>query len=449
MKQRTLIFVCIMFVLLLTVVANISCKNEVTTVDPEQTFSEVEETTTKELEKEESITLNLGLIGESKSDYDLYNDIIADFMIENPNIQVKIDWLPWAEALAKFKTQFAAGTPPDVFWLWINEFKYYESAKALLNLTPYIEKDNFKIDEFFPVSISAYTGADGNLYAIPREISGIVVFYNKDLFDKAGVEYPSENWTWDDYREIAKKLTIKDAKGKITQYGSAPLTTYTSFNSILWSYGAEFLNTDRTACALDTPEAREAIQYIADSINIDKITPTPAEGAEFENLFLSGKVAMFFSGRWSTQQLWDAEIAPKWDIQEVPYGPKGKFTRASAGSHAIAAASKYPDQAWELVKYLGSGPLMNKLAESGLIIPAYEPAAYSDEFLQPNKDPEHSQLFLDCLKFGKYEPVETPAFDEVTNILNADLDAVWSGEKSVEDFIKEVVPKINNALDQQ
>jgi len=454
MKKITLIFVCIVLTFSLVGIG-IGCKSETTKTETSvtaaagETTREVKETTTKEEAKAEPVVLNLGLIGESKSDYDLYNDIVTDFMKENPEIQVKIDWLPWAEALAKFKTQFAAGTPPDVFWLWVNQFQYYMSAKSLLNLTPYIEKDNFKTDEFFPVSLSAYTGSDGNIYALPREISGMVVYYNKDLFDKAGLEYPSENWTWGDYLEISKKLTIKDANGKITQYGSAPLTTYTSFNSILWGYGAELLNADRTACTLDTPEAMAAIQYMADTINVDKITPTPAEGAQFENLFLSSKVAMFVSGRWSTQQLWAAENAPKWDIQHMPYGPKGRFTRSSAGSHAIAAVTKYPDQAWKLVKYLGSGPLMNKLAESGLIVPAYKPAAYSDGFLQPTKDPEHSQIFLDCLEYGKYEPVETPVFDEITNILNADLDAVWSGAKSVDDFIKEVVPKINDALKQQ
>lgn len=448
----------ILLVLILStsfLVLGISCKEEAAgaeaTEEAVETAEEVEETVEEEaIEVEEELeeaVLNLGLIGESKDDFDLYDRIVGDFMVENPNIEVKVDWLPWGEALAKFKTQFAAGTPPDVFWLWVNEFQFYYSTNNLLNISPYVEADGFALDEYFPVSVDAYTGGDGNLYAMPREISGMVIYYNKDMFDDAGIDYPAEDWTWDDFLAVAKQLTVKDDNGNVVQYGSAPLTDYRGYTSILWSFGGEVLNENRTECTLDSQEAIDAVQWIADTINVEGITPTPAEGANFEQLFLSNKVAMFISGRWSTQQLWNAEDAPNWDIAHMPYGPAGRFTRSSAGSHAIAAATKYPDQAWKLVKYLSSADLMDAFAASGLVVPAYEPSAYSDTFLQPEmENPANPEIFLDCLEYGKLEPVNTPAFPEIDATMYAELDAVWSGAKTAEKFAQNVKVLIDDIL---
>jgi len=432
-------------------ILGIGCKKATPSEEAAVTPAEEEVTPAEEeVTPAEEVVLNLGLIGESKDDFDLYDRIVGDFMAENPNIEVKIDWLPWAEALAKFKTQFAAGTPPDVFWLWVNEFQFYLSTDNLLNITPYIERDNFSLEDFFTVSVNAYTGDDGNLYSMPREISGMIIYYNKDLFDAAGIDYPSDDWTWGEFLEIAKQLTLEDENGKVIQFGSAPLTDYAAFNSILWCFGGEVLNEDRTECTLDSPEAIEAIQWIADTINVEGITPTPAEGANLEQLFLSNKVAMFISGRWSTQQLWNAEDAPRWDIAHIPYGPAGRFTRSSAGSHAIAAATQHPDEAWELVKYLSSADLMDAFAASGLVVPAYKPSAYSDVFLQPDKeDPAHPEIFLDCLEYGKFEPVNTPAFPEVDATMYAELDAVWSGAKTAEEFAQEVKIIIDEILANQ
>lgn len=395
------------------------------------------------------VTLNLAIQGEDRNELDVYKQTIAKFEAANPNIKVNIDWLPWDPYHQKLQTQFAAGTPPDVFWLWINEMPYYAARNLLTPLDDYIQKDKFKLDDFFKATIDAYT-YKGKLYAIPRETSMITLYYNKDAFDAAGVAYPDDKWTWDNLRDAAKKLTKKDANGKVTQYGIAPLNGYEAFFSVLWENGGGLLNDDKTKCVLNTPESIQGIQFISDLTNVDKSTPAASEMAKLpvEQQFLSGKIAMFFSGRWSTLTLWQAAKAPHWDVSSVPLGKLGRVARTSAGSHAVPAGSKHPAEAWQLVKYLSSKDVYDYYAKSGLIIPAYKPSVYTDNFLQPGKDPKSAQVFLDELdKSARFEPI-VEQYPKIGDIYTAGLSPVFDGTKKAADVVSKICADIDAALKQ-
>lgn len=394
----------------------------------------------------EFVRLNLAIQGDDRNELNLYKQLIDVFEKDHPNISVSIDWLPWDTYLTKLKTGFAAGTPSDVFWLWINEMEYYASRGKLLDLTPYVKQDNFNLDDFFPTTLNAYRYKDG-LYAIPRESSAIVLYYNKDLFDEAKISYPDANLTFDQYLEIAQKLTKKDDKGNITQFGSAPMSDYSQFWTVVWSHGGDVFDETKTKCVMNTPETIQAVQWMADLSNKYHVAPTAGEAGtmSIEQLFLAGKVAMFLSGRWSTMTLWNAAKAPRWDVAAVPaVSPEMRRTRTSAGSHAVAADSKHPAEAWELVKFLSSKQAFDFLSASGVIIPAYKPVAESDVFLQPGKDPTNGKIFLDAMSYAKFEPIG-PNYPKVTDVLNAALGSIWDGSKTAEEVISGICPSLEAA----
>ncbi len=394
----------------------------------------------------ETVRINLAIQGEDRNELGLYNELARKCEEANPNIDINVDWLPWDAFETKIKTGFAADNPPDVFWLWINNMPFFSTRGKLLDLTPYIERDNFSLDNFYKTTMDAYRYNDG-VYAIPRETSTVVLYYNKDLFDEAGVPYPDENWTFQTYQEAAQKLTKKDAAGNITQFGSSTLGDPFKLWGLIWSNGGDVMDETKLKCAMNTPETIEAIQWVADLSNVHHVAPTAGESAGMseEQLFLSGKVAMFLSGRWSTLTLWNAENAPRWDIAPIPAASKElRKTRTSAGSHAIAAETKNPDEAWEVVKCLSSEEAFKFFTELGVIIPAYIPVAELQTFLPLGKDPEHGQAFLDAMSYAKFEPIGEN-YPKVSDVLWPGLQPVWDGTKTAAEVIPDLCPKLEAA----
>jgi len=149
----------------------------------------------------------------------VWQAVVDDFHKANPNITVKVDVSDWDSYWTKLNTLIAGGTPPDVFAMDAPLFMDWQNRGALLNLQPYIDADPAFLSGIYPQTLSAYKTADG-YYGLPRDFQTIVLFYNKDMFDAAGVEYPTSDWTYDDMLAAAKKLTLdKDNDGKIDQYG--------------------------------------------------------------------------------------------------------------------------------------------------------------------------------------------------------------------------------------
>lgn len=150
---------------------------------------------------------------------EVWEAVVDDFHAANPNISVKVDVSDWDSYWTKLNTLIAGGTPPDVFAMDAPLFLDWQSRGALLNLQPYIDKNPGLLEGFYPQTLTAYKTPDG-YYGLPRDFQTIVLFYNKDMFDAAGVEYPTSDWTYDDLLAAAKTLTLdKDSDGKIDQYG--------------------------------------------------------------------------------------------------------------------------------------------------------------------------------------------------------------------------------------
>ncbi|OUC07017.1 hypothetical protein RY27_17450 [Litorilinea aerophila] len=215
---------------------------------------------------EDVVTLTWGFWG-SAEERATHEQVAEAFMAEHPNIRIEYWHFPWSDYFTKLQTLFAAGDPtaiPDVFFLWPTP--RYAAEGVLENLDPWIEQSNYDLSDYWPALLESAMW-NGSVYGLPRDVSVEVLYYNKDIFDEVGVEYPNENWTWDDFVAAAEQLTVVEPSGRVARYalgmegGKWQLWVGQNRGSIL----DDMRNPSR--CTLTEPEAMEGIQFFADLMN--------------------------------------------------------------------------------------------------------------------------------------------------------------------------------------
>lgn len=330
-------------------------------------------------------------------------NLIRAFEEKNPDIRVKYILAPNFED--KLRTMMAGDIPPDVFYMPVESFPIYSAKGTLLCLDPYIEASKFDTSDFFPQLLNAFK-REGRVYGLPKDFSTQVLFYNKDLFDRDGVPYPTGSWTWDDMLAAAKRLTHDfDGDGRIDQFGLQYLggsrQTYAWFRQA----SARMFTEDMDRFAMNTPEGREAMQFLHD---LDykhhvALSSSAAAGRDAQAEFSNGRLAMFVGyGRWLVPRFREMNKF-RWDVQPLPH----RKERASAiftVAYSIAAKSKHPEAAWKLVAFLTGPEGQARNSELGLAIPALKSVAYGPAFLAPESD-INDRAFLDCMPYAAVPPI--------------------------------------------
>jgi multiple sugar transport system substrate-binding protein len=381
------------------------------------------------------------------AELDVWNKIVADFQAANPGITVSVEVSDWDSYWTKLKTLLAANTPPDVFAIDAPYYLDYQSKGTLLSLQPYIDADPTVLDGIYPQTLLAYQTPNG-YFGIPRDFQTIVLFYNKDMFDAAGLSYPNANWTWDDVRSAAKLLT-KDINGdgKIDQYG------YTfdmwdmepGWSEAIWDYGGDIISPDHTQTLIGSPEARQAWQMLYDMTFVDKSIPDANTSGQYGgDLFLANVAAMMPMGHWAVPSY--AEAGFKWDVVPMPTGSAGRFTSVNSAGFVIAKGSKQPDSAWQFLKFVLSAAAQTRLAELGFACPVLKSIAESSSFLKQSTPIDH-QVFLDALAYARMKPVFR-GYDEWASAVGDGMGAVWRGEAELNPTLDAVVIAADKVLAQ-
>ncbi len=259
---------------------------------------------------------------------------IAAFEQIHPTIRVVYEPNPGRQYEEKILTGLAADAPPDVFLLDSKLVPTFTNKHVLLDLGPYV--DTLKIDtsQWFPTVLDiARRGKD--LYAFPKGFTPLMVFYNKDLFDKAGVPYPSENWTWDDYLRIAKRLTIDiNGDGTPDQYGAAFTNYYFYWVPWVWTGGGDVVSPDgsRAKGYLNSPATEKALHFLIDLRTTYHVAPDVGTWIQAEKtgmnyqLFANGKIAMIVDGHWRMPKFlkYIEESTLKIGVAPLPRFPNGR-----------------------------------------------------------------------------------------------------------------------------
>jgi multiple sugar transport system substrate-binding protein len=379
------------------------------------------------------------------AELDVWKAIVSDFEAANPNIKVDVQVSDWDSYWTKLKTLLAANTPPDVFAMDAPLFMDYQSRGVLLNLQPYIDKNPGMLDGLYPNTLTAYQSPDG-YFGLPRDFQTIVVFYNKDMFDKAGVAYPKPGWTYDDLRATAKSLT-KDTNGdgKIDQFGYVidPWDFEPGMSEVIWAYGGDLLNAEHTKTLLGEPKARQAFQFLHDMMFIDKSIPDPNTTSQYGgDLFLSGNAAMMAMGHWAVPSY--SETTFKWDVAPLPKGPAGQATSVNSAGFVVGKDSKHPEEAFAFIKFVESVAGQTRLAQMGFACPVLMSVAESDAFLKQST-PINQQIFLDSLAYAHMKPV-FKGYDEWSSTVGDGLTPMWNGEAELNPTLDAIVTSADEVL---
>ena len=378
----------------------------------------------------------------------VWQKIADEFHAANPNITVKMDVSEWDSYWTKLDTLFAGGAPPDVFAMDAPMYLDWQSRGVLLNLQPYIDATPGFLDGYYAQPLSGYKLPDG-YYGLPRDFQTIVMYYNKDMFDAAKVEYPKEGWTWDDLRQMAKKLTAdKNGDGKTDQYGySCDLWDMElCWSEAIWAHGGDVINADHTKTLIGEPKARQAWKLFHDMIFVDKSMPdTVAAGEYGYDLFQAGVVALWPHGHWSMPRYKDVEF--QWDVAPMPAGPAGQATSVNSAGFVIARDSKHPDAAWEFVKYALGQTGQTRLTELGFAIPVFKSVAESPVFLEQNVGGRtiNQKVFLDSLKYAHLKQI-FKGYTEWSSAIGDGMANIWAGEAELDATLDQVVTDADAVL---
>jgi multiple sugar transport system substrate-binding protein len=381
----------------------------------------------------------------------VWQKIADEFHTANTNITVKMDVSDWDSYWTKLDTLFAGGTPPDVFAMDAPLYLDWQSRDVLLNLQPYIQKTSGFLDNFYAQPLEGYKVSDA-YYGLPRDFQTIVLFYNKDMFDAAGVAYPTASWTWEDLRVAAKQLTLdKNGDSKIDQYGfSCDLWDMElCWSEAIWAYGGDVINVDHTKTQLGESKARQAWQLFHDMMFVDKSMPdTIAAGEYGGDLFQAGMVAMWPMGHWAVPGY--AEVEFQWDVVPMPAGPAGKATSVNSAGFVVSKASKNPDASWKFIQFALSQTGQTRLTELGFAIPVLKSVAESPVFLQAKVGDRtiNQQVFLDALKYAHVKPI-FKGYTLWADAIGNGIATIWTGEADLNSTLDAAIVEGDKVLSEE
>ncbi len=328
--------------------------------------------------------------------------MIKAFQAANPGVTVKVETAAYADYFTKLQALIAGGTAPDVYELNFENFVSYASKGVLFDLTPKISADkNFDPKVFYPRAYEAFS-LNGKQYGLSESFSNVVLFYNKDLFNKAGVSLPKDDWTWNDALDAAKKLTDK-SKG---QWGIYKPTQFFEFYKTAYQFGCDFFNADKTAVQINDPKCVDALTFMINLYNKEHVMPTDAElGGTTDMdtaLFKQGKLAMWVNGIWQFATLKDVPF--NWDIAVEP-GSARKGTHFFSNAVVISKDTKNADAAYAWLKFFTASPQAAKVRiDSAWELPALSnPELFKDYLAQ--KPPANRQAVLKSLEYIVTTPV--------------------------------------------
>jgi multiple sugar transport system substrate-binding protein len=245
--------------------------------------------------------------GYSDAEADSLKALLDEWNADNPDIQIDPLFVNNDKALQKLTVALQGGEPPDITYQYGSSLPQLAAAPGLVDLTEWVKEPELNWEDFIAGARTAAT-FEGKVLGLPALIDNLAVVYNKTLFDDAGLEYPSADWTWDDFRAAAKALTDPDAK----QFGfSYPMDasedTVWHYDPLLWQNGGSILNEDETEAAFNSPEGLEALEVLTGMAVDDKSVFLDIQNSAYTDVFNSGRIGMLVTGPWDLSSFPDVD----------------------------------------------------------------------------------------------------------------------------------------------
>ncbi len=325
--------------------------------------------------------------------------MIAAYERREPEIDVRlIEASDREDLLTRLSTSFAGGSPPDLFLV---NYRFYGQFAAKGVLEPIEDRvadsDVFEEKDFYDQALDAFRW-EGTLTCLPQNISSLVVYYNRDVFESLGVPEPKAGWTWTDMRQAAIGLTRDpDGDGRKELYGLGVEPSIIRIAPFVWSNGGEVVDDEEhpTRLTLDSPQALAALRDFLALRTQFGVVPSDeeVEAEDDEARFMNGRLAMILQSRRSTPAFRTIEKFD-WDVAPLPRFQKPAGILHS-DAYCMTRASQHKEAAWRFMEF-ALGPEGQRItARTGRTVPSLKAVANSPAFLDPAQKPRNSRVFLD------------------------------------------------------
>ncbi|MFI6479433.1 ABC transporter substrate-binding protein [Nonomuraea sp. NPDC050663] len=371
-----------------------------------------------------------------KNDQASAEKIIAAFQQANPNVTVKLEITPWDQYWTKLQTAASGGAAPDVFWMNSLNVRMYAKGGILAPL------DESKAQGLTPAVVDGYR-YDGKLYGLPHNVGIPALWYDKKIFDDAGVAYPTADWTWDDVKAAAKKLTDPAKK----QFGIlAHMWDQGAFYPTMYQAGGEVISADGKKSGFDNPASIQGLEFWTSMIQ-EKVAPVAEVYADTDSitLFQSGKYGMFYGGAWLAATFAaNPEVAERIDLVALPKGPAKEAVILLGLANAVSAKTEHPKEAAAFAEFVASEPAQKILADAGGGALSLREGT-QDGWFKAFPNFHLKETYDASLPHGVPYPVSlnTAQWQDVQNKLLAEA---WAGKRPVADVAKEIATQMNEIL---
>ena len=381
------------------------------------------ETETQAPAPAEPVTITYCNFNSSGGNEETLSKMVAAFESEYPNIKVEVETIGYSDYFTQMQTRVAGGTAPDCYELNIENFAAYANKGLLAEIS------GVDVSGLNETALGAFN-VGGKQYGLPESFSNVVLIYNKDLFDQAGVAYPTDDWTQDDLQAAAEKIR---ALGDDI-YGIWQPITYNEFFKVVAQYGGGLLNEDKTVFTINSPENLKAAQTLVDRVLVSNVQPNAAQqgGMGDWDMFMSGRLGMIPTGIWAFQTFTEnCDFA--WDIVVEP-GSTQKATHFFSNCVVMNPETKHPEEVATWLAWLASSTTSADIRlAAGWDLPALKDLSALSAYLEITP-PDNREAVFESLNYLVMPPV-IEDYALMSDIIGQKLAAAAEGTITVQEAL--------------
>ncbi len=374
---------------------------------------------------DEAVTIRLDQFSGSGASEEALKKMIAKFNEQYPNVKVELQSFGYDDYFTQLQSKIVGGSAADVFELNFENFVAYASEDVLLDIGDLIGDTS----GFNQTALKAFQ-YDGKQFGIPNSFSNVILIYNKDLFDKAGVSYPTDDWTWTEMSEAAKKIRAISAD----TYGLYRPLSFHEFYKGVKQNGGSLLSEDGKNFTVNLPQNVETLEIMSDWVTGSNVMPSDAQmgGMGDWDLFKSGRLGMIVTGIWAFSDFTDnCDFA--WDVAVEP-GNTAKATHFFSNAYVVNKETTNPEAAAALAAFLaGSKEAAQIRVDASWELPPVTYQDVLDSYLKVTP-PENREVVFKSLDYLVTPPVVKQQ-SEMQEIISKYLNNAVSGNVSAKDAL--------------
>ncbi|MBR1743765.1 MAG: sugar ABC transporter substrate-binding protein [Lachnospiraceae bacterium] len=301
---------------------------------------------------------------------------IADEWTKESGVKVQINVVDWDNYWTLLEAGASGGEMPDVFWMHSNTAQMYMENDLLLPLDDYIKSDDaIDLNNYYEGVVNLYKRSDNGVqYALPKDHDTIALLYNKAIFDKYGVNYPTDDWTWEDVREAAEKITTAGKSDGVYGYAVNTSNNQDGWYNVVYDYGAQVITDDHKGTTIGSEQGKNAMEMVRQLLEVSAPQTTVAETGT-DSLFMSGLTAMITQGSWMINSFYTAENSKDYAWAMLPYADVNgngscdsgeRFSAYNGLGWAASKSTKDPSAAYSLISYFCSEKGQKEQAKLGV-----------------------------------------------------------------------------------